>query len=210
MRRLVETMDKATGQWYEPPYDSPIEDIFAWHCCKHLRPSVNLEKQVELATQHGSFRADFILAGMGRRIEIECDGRDFHDAFRDEFRDAIVLGEGHVDTIYRFRGCDITYYPDDCVWLISSLHPNFFTKRGHLHLERLRTLQIPEDHIATDSERLDCLALGADGDKHFFRAFRRTIYVKPQLRCHWKVLYAFACEHPDAKLDELLALRMSS
>ncbi len=195
---------------YEPPYDSPIEEVFAWHCCKYLTSGVNLEKQVELPTQHGMFRADFILSKASERIEIECDGRDFHDDFRDEFRDAIILGERHVDTIYRFRGCDIMYSPDDCIWVISALHPYLFTQRGHLNLSRLCKLRIAEYPNSLDSEDIQFLTSLGNEDPYLFRVFRRTIHTKPNLNYHWKVLYGIACKHPDTPLDELVRMRMAS
>ena len=33
--------------FYDPPYDSPIEDIFAWNTVKYLSEQTVLSKQVE-------------------------------------------------------------------------------------------------------------------------------------------------------------------
>lgn len=194
---------------YEPPYDSPIEDIFAWHCHKYLSSGIKLDKQVDIDTQHGRFRIDFALSDVDERIAVECDGRDFHELFRDEFRDAILLGEGHFDTIYHFRGCDITYHPDDCIWLMSVLNPKLFSERGHLHLDRLHKLEVGENYDLANRESYS-FRVYTSGQGYPFWAFRRTIHVNPKLKYHWKVLYAFACEHPGASVDELVGMRVSS
>lgn len=149
----------------EPPYDSKIEEIFAEHCFKHLCPAVQVEKQVEVTTGHGGFRVDFVLSISDSRIAVECDGEDFHERFKDEFRDAILLGEGHFDTIYHFRGCDIFYWSDDCVWLMSMLDPHLFSQRGHLQLERLKHLEIRgEGEELAKRESFSCQITDWDGD----------------------------------------------
>ncbi|MFQ5875594.1 MAG: hypothetical protein ACE5JL_17600 [Dehalococcoidia bacterium] len=194
---------------YEPPYDSPIEQILAWHLTRYLEWDVEFDKQVEIHTRHGLFRADFVLSHMGEKIEVECDGRDFHDQSRDELRDAIVLGEGHVDTIYRFRGCDITYNPADCVWLMSVLDPSLFSQRGHLHLDRLRKLEIPEGYEWGGQESYVFMP-DRGGHGRLFWAFRRSVHGKPDLRYFWKHLYSFACNHAGTGLDELMNIKEST
>ena len=206
-------------QWPEPPYDSPIETIFASCCFNHLRPDVHVEKQVEVSTGHGHFRIDFVLSVGDRRIAVECDGKDFHERFRDEFRDAILLGEGHFETVYHFRGCDIVYYPDDCIWLMSELDPHLFSERGRLQLDHLRRLEISESQTLTNQlfmkgsfESFSCRIWKGNQPYHFW-AFRRDIYMKSERNPswpHWKVLYAFAGEHSGASLDELLENRRAS
>ena len=197
-------------EWPEPPYDSPIETIFASCCFKHLRSDVHVEKQVEVSTGHGHFRIDFVLSVGDRRIAVECDGKDFHEPFRDEFRDAILLGEGHFETVYHFRGCDIVYCPDDCIWLMSVLEPRQFSERGHLqldHLHRLQLARLPCQEL-TNREHL----VGFVGETYHFCAFRRNISMKSEHNPswpHWKVLHAFAGEHSGASLDELLENRLA-
>lgn len=201
------------GKRPEPPYDSPIETIFASYCFKHLRSGVHVEKQVEVTTRHGSFRIDFGLSVGDGRIGVECDGKDFHEGLRDELRDAILLGESHCATMYHFRGCDITCYPEDCVWLMSRLDPELFTERGHLQLERLHRLEISGSHEElAKCESFNHLIQDGTQGYHFW-AFRRSMRMVSEfshLRYYWKVLYDFACEHPGASLDELLDIHKSS
>ena len=182
---------------YEPPYDSPIEDAFAWHCHKQIHPDVKCEKQVEVYTQHGLFRVDLDYAIGDEHTAIECDGRDFHDAHRDEFRDAILIGGGHFATVYHFRGCDIVHNPDNCVWLMSLFDPGLFSRRGHRHLNQLQTLNA--DQVRHRAESSDFSLETQDG--HHYHAFRRSV----KTRGFWRVMYQFACEYPGAGLDDLLA-----
>jgi len=199
-------------QVYQPPYDSPIEDIFAWHCQKYLQQGVGLDSQVEFKTHHGVFRVDFVLVTENtNRVGVECDGRDFHEPFRDEFRDAILLGEGHLGTLYHFRGCDITYYPEDCIWLMSTLDPDLFSERGRPQLSYLHRLEIVSVLSSPESYVLRSLP---GEPKYRFWAFRRSVDVKshanPTGWPHWRVLYRFACEHPLASLDELIKLNFAN
>lgn len=189
-------------------YESPLEDIFAYHCQKHLQ-TVKFDSQLEFKTHHGAFRVDFILvAENSKKVGVECDGRDFHEPFRDEFRDAILLGEGHLDTLYHFRGCDITYYPEDCIWLMSILDPELFSERGRLQLSRLHRLEL------NLSSRESYILRNLPGEqKGVFWAFRRSVDVKsdanPTGWPHWRALYQFAREHPLLNLDELIKLHLA-
>jgi len=90
---------------YNPSYDSPLEDIFAFNIVKYLDHGVSFRPQVEVNTICEVFRVDFMVqAPGGKKIVFECDGKEFHDAFRDEWRDAMILGAGEADIIYRLRG----------------------------------------------------------------------------------------------------------
>ncbi len=134
------SQEPASSDLPEPPFGSPIETAFADSCFKFLSPSVYVGKQVEASNTHGVFRLDFLMSVNDRKIAIECDGKDFHEGLRDELRDAILLGGGNCETIYHFRGCDLVYYPYDCVWLVSILDKDLFSQRGHIQLGQLRCL----------------------------------------------------------------------
>jgi hypothetical protein len=191
---------------YQPPYDSPIEEIFAWHSTKYLRRDVAVDTQVGVDTRQGQFRMDFVLIDRDERVAVECDGHDFHDPFRDEFRDAILLGEGHIQTIYHFRGCDLTYYPEDCLWLMSIRDSNLFSKQGRLNLNQLHKLGIVYSLTSGESYILR----GRVGEQpYFFWAFRRSIYLKSATPNwpHWRTLFRLASKHPGYCLDELVSLR---
>lgn len=205
---IAESVDSIAGSRdgsdYKPPYDSPIEDLFAWHCQKHLSTNVRFDSQVNVQTQHGLLRIDFVLDG---RVAVECDGRDFHEDLRDEIRDAVLLGEGHFKTVYHFRGCDITYHPDDCIWLMSKLNPELFSERGRLHLERLHKVEIGEKADFADRE-----SFSFRGRDSLFWAFRRTVNLRSSYEHwpHWKCLYNFAKEHPGQSVDDLYSMRTAA
>ena len=89
---------------YDPPFESPIEEIFAWNMSKFLSEKIRLEKQVVIRTLWGNFRADFMITTDTEKIIFECDGKEYHNAGRDEWRDALILGSSDIDYVYRFRG----------------------------------------------------------------------------------------------------------
>ena len=81
----IQKLVEAVGEQYAPPYDSPIENVFAYHLLKHISPSATLERQVEVDTPVGGFRLDFMLSDEDLSIGLECDGEKFHDPWRDEW-----------------------------------------------------------------------------------------------------------------------------
>jgi len=86
--------------------------------------------QCSFVTSIGEFRIDFIISCNNRLIGIECDGHQFHIPSRDLYRDAMILGEGHTDTIYRIRGKDIIYGETDPLLLIVRMDPGIFSSRA--------------------------------------------------------------------------------
>lgn len=187
---------------------SPIEDIFTWHCMKYLSDEVTFANQVWVNTEHGRFRIDFVLSDRNQGVAVECDGHDFHDAFRDEIRDAILLGEGHFETIYHFRGCDLTYYTEDCLWLMSILDHDLFSERGRVNLNQLHKLEI----VSSLTNGENYMLRGRTGEQpYWFWAFRRNIHLKSNNPDwpHWRTLFRFACKHPNTSLDEVVSLRRS-
>lgn len=127
---------------YEPPYDSPIETIFARNADKYFHNEVRLEKQVHVQTLGGKFILDFLATGNGRKVAFECDGKEFHDETEDEWRDAMIMGTGKVDEIYRLRGKDLVYRIEDCFYVISKKTPEIFSERGLINLETLTSEKV--------------------------------------------------------------------
>jgi hypothetical protein len=194
----------------EEPFDSPIEAAFAESCFKFLSPAVHVQQQRKVSTTHGSFRLDFLMLVKGRKIAVECDGKDFHEGLRDELRDAILLGEGKCETIYHFRGCDLVYHPYDCVWLMSVLDKDLFSQRGHIQLNQLRCL--PLDLRYEDIEQDESFHCYSGLPSSSFWAFRRSknlVENNPKLNYHWIALYKFSLRYPEASLDKLLNIRIS-
>jgi hypothetical protein len=134
---LIQAALEFEGPAYDPPYESPIEDAFAWHIVKHLDAAATLVKQVEVETICGGFRIDFIASAGGRRIAFECDGAEYHNQLRDECRDAVILWSGFVDSIYRLRGADLHYRVDDVLVALVTAEPGLFSSRGRRNVEHL-------------------------------------------------------------------------
>lgn len=111
--------------------ESHIEDAFLHEFRKHTYPAFLLTAQVEFQTRVGMLRPDFVTEFDGYLIAFECDGREFHEDFRDEVRDAILLGDNHVGTIYRFDGAPLYYAPEVCIQFIMKHDPELFPPRSH-------------------------------------------------------------------------------
>src|SRR6185312_5227615 len=104
---------------FDPPFESPAEEQFSWSFVKLLDQRCVFDKQVTVETARGRFRLDFVLTCPdGLRIGIEIDGIDFHDHRRDAWRDAMVLGEHHVDGLLRFAARDVYYRIFDTIAVI--------------------------------------------------------------------------------------------
>ena len=125
----------------QPELESEIENIFEYELLKYSSADVSWRRQVEFQTIGGLFRPDFVASVSGCAIGLECDGRGFHDLIRDECRDALILGDGFLNTIYRFTGKNIFRWPADCLYFLSLYEPWLFSARGH---NNLRTLASPE------------------------------------------------------------------
>jgi len=133
---------------YRPPYDSPIEDDFAYNAVKYLRKDIALVPQHKVRTYCGTFRVDFLIASKELSIAIECDGRAFHQTrSRDLARDTLILGSHAVNTIFRLQGNNIYYRIGDCLFLLSQCCPHLFTDRGMANLKALAT---PETRAQAD------------------------------------------------------------
>jgi very-short-patch-repair endonuclease len=122
---------------YEPPYDSPIEDIFAWEIVKYLHEDAEFHPQFEVKTQCGPYWIDFVCISGGRTIGFECDGQGYHDEARDEWRDALIMETRRVNAIYRIRGRNIFHQIGRAFYLVSGYEKNLFSDRGSTNLKIL-------------------------------------------------------------------------
>lgn len=67
------------SQTYNPLYDSPIEDLFAYHIDKYLSEETKLTPQYPIKTFCSNYRLDFCLELENKTIGIECDGEKYHN-----------------------------------------------------------------------------------------------------------------------------------
>ncbi|PTB99795.1 hypothetical protein C9993_01405 [Marinobacter sp. Z-F4-2] len=189
---------------YNPPYDSPIEDLFVRHYEKYAAASVELVAQKEVDTICGRFILDFLVQDeTGYRVGIECDGKEFHEESRDEWRDAMILGDGHVDAMYRLRGSDINFYIEDILFLLAELEPIIFRDRAHANLEVLASPEIKG--LKKDHGRDHYFFKYRNGDdKGFFRLEARRRTVPASERRFWQSAYRYAQEVGGGKLDDVI------
>lgn len=126
--------------FYNPPYERPLEDEFAWHLVKYLSPASALEYQSEVETPGGKFWIDFVVDFGSRRIGLECgDLSDLDDSDETGLRDALIIGTGGVHVLYRLRGKDVLHRLHDCLLVIARWEPELFSTRGHVNLNTLAT-----------------------------------------------------------------------
>ncbi len=192
---------------YSPPYESPIEDLFAYNVVKYLAEGIELIPQVPVQTICGRFVLDFVLRlpGVGK-IGIECDGRDFHDESRDEWRDAMILGAGSVDAIYRLRGCDIHHHIEDLLFLLSRLEPWVMPEWRIKYLEVLATPEVKSRLVQGLSDDIYHVRYQTtDQERGSLRMEVRRSSVPPGQRRFWQTAYNYAQSVGGGGLDDVIA-----
>ena len=195
----------------DPPSESPIATAIELQLCKHDLNDTEFRREYPAPTEWADFRIDIVLANSGRRVGIECDGASFHDEFRDELRDSLILGSGLVDTIWRLPGSAIHNHIHDCLFLIS-LYDDF------LFDDRSRTVfmsQCSESARTHSPQSAESILLSVDRERlpnrgGFLDLRRRTRSDRYRpLRQHWRSLYDFALKHRGIRFSELHAIRLA-
>jgi hypothetical protein len=195
--------------------DSPLEEMFIQQFEKFVNGNCEIIPQFKVKTDAGEFRIDFVIKLNDLKIGIECDGRKFHDEWKDEWRDSMILGSNGVDTIYRFRGMDLTTYLNECIHVLYENDQSIFCERYskiYINLVDVKSFNMEFSkhllhsetiihHIETEDE------FGRKtGRHHMIRVVRRNRNIKEQ---YWNNLYEFSKHHPNSKIDELIELRRS-
>ncbi len=128
--------------FYDPPYELPLEDEFAWHLVKYLNPVTALAYQQKIETPCAHFWVDFVVEQGGRRIGFECGNlEEPRDEEQERFREALMLGAGGLDVLYRFRAVDLLHRLHDCLYLAARWEKELFSKRGHINLDTLASAE---------------------------------------------------------------------
>jgi hypothetical protein len=152
-----------------------------------------------------SFIVDFVLRDSSDyRVGVECDGKKFHDASRDEWRDAMIIGENHLDAIYRLRGSDINYYIEDVLYLIAELEPSLFSPRAASNLKVLASPEVKEICKGHDRDIYLIHYKNEDDIGGFYVEARRRIVPSGQ-RWFWQAVYRHAVSIGGGKLDAVMA-----
>ena len=193
--------------------ESPLEEFFIHHLEKYISHQTVIIPQYKVKTVTGNFRLDFVLQIGERKIGIECDGKDFHHEWHDELRDAMILGGGAVDTIYRFRGKDIHTFIDDCIYIIYFYDKDLFNDRYHILAEQLASQDIRmslKDDSYSARERNMFLYEKVNQDSGEQVGWLELLVERRDKKVggHWQTLYSFAVKHPEATtIADLAALR---
>jgi hypothetical protein len=194
--------------------ESPLEEMFIHKFEKYLAPDVAIFPQFEVPTIAGTFRLDFLLTIADKKIAFECDGKEFHNEFRDEFRDGLILGTGTIDAIYRFRGKDLHTFLDDCIYLIYHFDKELFNNRYQLIFPQLISIDLKERLVERPLEYNEMTLLGynaiTDEGIHVGWLELRLERRDKNKPGHWKVLYDFAKHNPGHNIDQLITLRSKS
>lgn len=136
------------GRSCQDRLDSWLEQRFAWHAVKYLRPGIELRTQVEFPTPGGTFRVDFLTAGYRVNLAFECDGAAFHtDAERDARRDRWLLTSSELWGIYHLPYRDLVEWPEWCFLGIAKRHYDLFRDGALVNLNTLTRQwgEVPED-----------------------------------------------------------------
>lgn len=191
---------------YEPPYDSPIEDTFAKYAEKYFRPDAIMNAQVEVNTICGLFRLDFVVIGLnGMRTGFECDGKEFHEESRDEWRDAMILGSRSIDEVYRIRGKEISYHIEDVFYATSIWSPWLFDDRQKYNLSRIASEEVVNQDINPEDTILSLNYVDSQNDQlNQFRLQKRHKNIPDGKRQFWQSAYRYAESLGGGNLDEVM------
>lgn len=190
---------------YIPPYDSPIENLFAFHFCHYARDDIEMIPQYAVETICGRFVLDFLLIDKsGYKVGVECDGRDFHNEYRDEWRDAMILGDNHLQAIYRLRGCDITYSIEDILYIMNELEPEYFNDRAKSNLSVLVSDKVQKIKFSTTEDHYFYHTLTDDGLMKAFDLRVRRNDAENSERKFWISAYNFAQKLGGGSLDDVM------
>ncbi len=120
-----------TTLFYDPPYESDLDDRLARYLIAYLSPAASLEYKGTVWTPWMECRFDFLIDLGTRRVAI-----DYTDTPEDlqralvEDNDALSLGSSNVDAIYRMRRQDLEDCPFDVLHLLAVWEPALFTPYG--------------------------------------------------------------------------------
>ena len=144
---------------YSFHYDSPIEKILGESLAKYdiMSSAIKIIPQVSIKTSGGVFILDFLIIANGNKYAIECDGKEFHEYYHDLYRDGMLICEGFITDMIRFRGQDLTIFPQACTLFL-----------GKNISGLLSSTQLEAVEMAARSERWDFQIRQDPEGKHFY------------------------------------------
>ncbi len=200
--------------------DSPIEDIFINTINKYLSSDVCIIPQYKVDVPM-EFRLDFIIKKFESCIGIECDGKEYHNYYKDQIRDALILDRSCVDTIFRFPGKAIYYSIYNCIYFIYDFFPDLFNQDYVVNLitltdptfieqhekiknfyEQFKEFKGPFDDATSFEYGLE-LPDDRLGERFNFFLKRRTKQQVKKFDCDWTEIYQFFHEIKDVTYEDM-------
>lgn len=182
--------------------ESILEDRFWGVLLNHVSLGVDVRQQYRVNTSLGQFRLDFCLVTSDRAVGVECDGVEFHEPFRDEVRDAAILSQSGVDSIWRFPGPCVLGATEACLALLAATEPSLFDSSV---LNRIRPLlRDPSsviDPARDESPGLPALAAGSPQMAFVTWRSRRPQSVR---RKHWETIAARTRAFGHTSIDDYM------
>ena len=131
--------------FYDPPYDTPAEDALAWHLVGRLRCACTLTPRAVVLTPRDCFRVNFLIEqpqdGVAEplRIGLMCADVAAGSGAALEapaLYDALLVGTGAVDVLYRLRPQDACARAGDLLFLMSTWDAGLFDGRQRAEIVR--------------------------------------------------------------------------
>ena len=141
-----------------------------------------------------------------RSVAFECDGIEYHDESRDEWRDAVILGATSLKAIFRFQGSALFYHMEDCLYLLAQWERHLFSERGYMNLERLAssTALATGRNLSFDGALVIYPPNDSTGP-FLTRIDRHVIEVPPGSRSFLKTALKYAKDSGMTNLDQIRA-----
>jgi hypothetical protein len=189
---------------------NPLELMFINLLKIHLSDQTKISFHHEVNTLAGKFCPDFLLTAGNKKIAFACLGQDRDQEWRDEWIDALILGTGEIDTIYRLNILDLNEYLHDCIYLIYHYDKEFFNKSYIFYNQELTShelkRQLPE---LSRAERIiiyyKATSMNSNAVNNAYIMMERRN--KHDKAGHWNVLFDMAKNNPGLNLDQLMELR---
>lgn len=120
-----------TSLFYDPPYDSELDDWIARNLIAYLSPAASLEYKANIRTPWMRCRFDFLIDLGTRRVAIDYTDtpEHVHTALVED-NDALAMGSGNVDVIFRIRRRDLEERLFDVLHVLAMWESTLFTPYG--------------------------------------------------------------------------------
>ena len=131
--------------FYDPPYATPAEDALAWHLIGQLRRACTLTPRAVVLTPRDCFRVNFLIeqpqdgAAEPLRLGLMCEDASAGSGAALEapaLHDALLVGTGAVDVLYRLRPQDARAHAGDLLFLMATWDAGLFDGRQHAEIVR--------------------------------------------------------------------------